>query len=155
VTSYRTPRSSASKYFPQSGPYTFGARGEFTHTVTKTFKDLRSLWDIPSADVELVPGHGRSMLDSEVDYRVFTALYGAAPAPSRVSADLVARELNSAALGYGDLPRFTFNAYAAPGGEDIPGYGTSHRRIAFGDGVLARLRQDRAGRRGAAGDPGA
>jgi hypothetical protein len=123
-------------YFPQSGPYTFGARGEFTHTVTKTFKDLRSFWDIPSADVELVPGHGRSMLDSEVDYRVFTAMYGAAPGPSRVSADLVARELNSAALGYGDLPLFTFNAYAAPGGEDIPGYGMSHRRIAFGDGVL-------------------
>ncbi|HEY4570972.1 MAG TPA: hypothetical protein VIH10_15995 [Kribbella sp.] len=123
-------------YFPQSGPYTFGARGEFTHTVTKTFKDLRSFWDIPSADVELVPGHGRSMLDSEVDYRVFTAMYGAAPGPSRVSADLVARELNSAALGYGDLPLFTFNAYAAPGGEDIPDYGTSHRRIAFGDGVL-------------------
>ena len=76
------------------------------------------------------------MLDSDVDYRVFTALYGAAPAPSRVSADLVARELNSAALGYRDLPLFMFNAYAAPGGEDIPGYGTSHRRIAFGDGVL-------------------
>jgi hypothetical protein len=123
-------------YFPQSGPFSYGVRGEFTHTVNKTFRNLKGFWDIPSSDVELVPAHGRIMLDAERDYRVFTVLYGADPAASRVSADLVARELNSAALGYGDLPLFTFNAYAAPGGEDVPGYGASHRRIAFGDGVL-------------------
>ncbi|MEU4603290.1 hypothetical protein AB0F43_09960 [Kribbella sp. NPDC023972] len=76
------------------------------------------------------------MLDPEVNYRVFTALYGFDPVASRISADLVARELNSLALGYGDLPLFTFNAYAAPGGEVIPGYGVSPKRIAFGDGVL-------------------
>ncbi|TDW90335.1 hypothetical protein EV137_4151 [Kribbella pratensis] len=123
-------------YFPQSGPFSYGVRGEFTHTVNKTFQNLKGFWDIPSSDVELVPAHGRIMLDAERDYRVFTVLYGADPAASRVSADLVARELNSAALGYGDLPLFTFNAYAAPGGEDVPAYGASHRRIAFGDGVL-------------------
>ncbi|TCC19412.1 hypothetical protein [Kribbella speibonae] len=123
-------------YFPQSGPLTYGVRGEFTHTVNKTFANLKGFWDIPSGDVELVPAHGRIMLDAERDYRVFTVLYGADPTASRVSADLVARELNSATLGYGDLPVFTFNAYAAPGGEDIPGYGLSHRRIAYGDGVL-------------------
>jgi hypothetical protein len=123
-------------YFPQQGPFTFGARGEFTHTVNKTFKDLKGFWDIPSQDVELVPAHGRIMLDAERDYRVFTVLYGANPAQSRFSADLIARELRSPVLGWGDLPIFSFNAFAAPGGEDIPGYGKSHRRIAYGDGVL-------------------
>jgi hypothetical protein len=44
--------------------------------------------------------------------------------------------LNSPQPGYGDLPLFTFNAYAAPGGEGIPGYGKSPKPIAFGDGVL-------------------
>lgn len=123
-------------YFPQSKPFKYGVRGEFTHKVEKTFKDLKGFWDIKSRDIELVPAHGRIMLDAERDYRVFTVLYGADPAASRVSADLVAHELNSPVMGYGDLPLFTFNAYAAPGGEAIPGYGTSPRRIAYGDGVL-------------------
>jgi len=123
-------------YFPQSGPLSYGVQGEFTHTVNKTFAKLKGFWDIDSSDVELVPAHGRIMLDAERNYRVFTVLYKADPAASRVSADLVAREMNSAALGYGDLPLFTFNAYASPGGENTPGYGASHRRIVFGDGVL-------------------
>ncbi|MEU4193168.1 hypothetical protein AB0E69_14825 [Kribbella sp. NPDC026611] len=123
-------------YFPQSGPFTFGATGEFTHTVNKTFESLKGFWDIPSQDVELVPAHGRIMLDAERDYRVFTVLYGANPAQSRFSADLIARELRSPVLGWGDLPIFSFNAFAAPGGESVPGYGLSHRRIAYGDGVL-------------------
>jgi hypothetical protein len=123
-------------FLPQTGPYTFGARGDFTHVTTKAFSRLQNFWDIPSGDIQLVPAHGRSMLDPEVNYRVFTVLYGLPAAPSRVSADLVAKELNSPALGYGDLPLFTFNAFAAPGGEDVPGYGKSPKRIAFGDGVL-------------------
>ncbi|WP_329483810.1 hypothetical protein OG555_16720 [Kribbella sp. NBC_01484] len=123
-------------YLPQTGPFTYGARGEFSNQVNRTIRDLKTFWDIPSGDVELVPAHGRAMLDPEVNYRVFTTLYGFDPAASRISADLVAHELNSPALGYGDLPIFTFNAYAAPGGEDIPGLGKSPRRIAFGDGVL-------------------
>lgn len=123
-------------YLPQPGPYTFGSHGQYTHTVNRTFKDLQKFWDIPSRGISVVPAHGRSMLNAEVNYRVFTVLYGLDPAQSRVSADLVAHELNSPALGYGDLPIFTFNAYATPGGEDIPGYGKSPKRIAFGDGVM-------------------
>ena len=123
-------------YLPQTGPFTFGSRGQYTGQVTRTFRDLQKFWDIPSRGIQLVPAHGRSMLDSELNYRVFTVLYGFDPAQSRVSADLVAHELNSPVLGYGDLPIFTFNAYAAPGGEDLPGYGKSPKRIAFGDGVL-------------------
>ncbi|TDO50736.1 hypothetical protein EV643_104230 [Kribbella sp. VKM Ac-2527] len=122
-------------YLPQPGPYTYGARGEYTNQVNRNIRDLKTFWDIPSGDIDLVPAHGRSMLDPEVNYRVFTSVYGLAPGPSRISADLVARELNSAALGYGDLPFFTFNAYAAPGGEDMP-FGKSPKRIAMGDGVL-------------------
>ena len=123
-------------YLPQTGPFTYGAHGEFTNQVNRTIKDLGRFWDIPSSDIELVPAHGRSMLDPEVNYRVFTAVYGFNAEQSRVSADLVAHELNSATLGYGDLPIFTFNAYAASGGENIPGYGTAPKRIAFGDGVM-------------------
>ncbi|MEV5961875.1 hypothetical protein AB0L70_08945 [Kribbella sp. NPDC051952] len=123
-------------YLPQTGPFTFGSHGQYTRTVTRTFKDLQKFWDIPSRGIQLVPAHGRVMLDAEVNYRVFTTLYGFDPAQSRVSADLVAHELNSPALGYGDLPIFTFNAFAAPGGEDIPGYGKSPKRIAYGDGVM-------------------
>lgn len=123
-------------YLPQTGPYTYGAHGEFTNQANRTFRDLKGFWDIPSGDIQMVPAHGRSMLDAEVNYRVFTVVYGLNPAQSRVSADLVAKELNSAALGYGDLPVFTFNAYAASGGEDLGSYGTAPKRIALGDGVF-------------------
>ncbi|TCC52371.1 hypothetical protein E0H75_00860 [Kribbella capetownensis] len=114
---------------------------ESSPTRSRTIKDLRRFWDIPSSDIELVPAHGRSMLDPEVNYRVFTAVYGFNAEQSRVSADLVARELNSATLGYGDLRIFTFNAYAASGGETIPGYGIAPKRIAFGDGVMEGFAQ--------------
>lgn len=122
-------------YLPQTGPFTYGAHGEYTNAVTHTYRDLRNFWDIPSADIELVPAHGRAMLDPELNYRVFTKVYGLAAGPSRVSADFVAAQLNSAAMGYGDLPIFTFNAYAAPG-EVLPGVGQTPKRIAFGDGVM-------------------
>ncbi|GAA1590154.1 hypothetical protein GCM10009789_49730 [Kribbella sancticallisti] len=123
-------------YLPQTGPFSYGPHGEYTNAVTHTYRDLRNFWDIPSGDIELVPAHGRAMLDPELNYRVFTKVYGLADAPSRVSADFVAKQLNSEAMGYGDLPMFTFNAYAAPG-EVLPGIGQTPKRIAFGDGVMA------------------
>lgn len=127
-------------YLPQPSPFTFGARGEYTTRATHTFRDLKRFWDIPSGDIELVPAHGRAMLDPEVNYRVFTKIYHLAEGPSRFSADFVAQQLNSAAMGYGDLPLFTFNAYAAPG-EFLPGVGQTPKRIAFGDGVMAGFDQ--------------
>jgi hypothetical protein len=122
-------------YLPQTGPYTFGSHGQYTIAATHTFRDLKRFWDIPSGDIQLVPAHGRAMLDPELNYRVFTKIYGLPDAPSRFSADFVATQLNSAAMGYGDLPLFTFNAYAAPG-ELLPGVGQTPKRIAFGDGVM-------------------
>jgi len=53
-------------YLPQTGPFTYGARGEFSNQVNRTIRDLKRFWDIPSGDVELVPAHGRSMLDDSV-----------------------------------------------------------------------------------------
>lgn len=123
-------------YLPQSGPFTYGSAGDFTAQVDRTDRSLRKFWDIPSAGVQLVPAHGRSLLDPAVGTRALTALYGVNPATAQAVGDFIAGQLNSAALGYGDLPLFTFNAYAATGGESIPGYGTAPRRIVLGDGVL-------------------
>src|SRR5678816_3086934 len=42
--------SSANQYF--------GVNGEYTHVVTKTFKDLQRFWNIQSEDIVLVAIHG-------------------------------------------------------------------------------------------------
>ncbi len=123
-------------YLPQSGPFTYGAHGDFTSQVDRADRSLRTFWDIPSTGIELVPAHGHTLLNPAVSARVLTALYGVAPASAQAIGQLIADQLNTPALGYGDLPVFTFNAYAASGGEVIPGYPTAVRRIVLGDGVL-------------------
>ncbi|GAA1689162.1 hypothetical protein GCM10009745_37630 [Kribbella yunnanensis] len=123
-------------YLPQSGPFTYGADGDFTSQVNRTDRSLRTFWDIPSAGIELVPAHGHSLLNPAVSARVLTALYGVNPATAQAVGELIAVQLNTPALNQGDLPVFTFNAYAASGGEVIPGYPTAVRRIVLGDGVL-------------------
>lgn len=124
-------------YLPQVGPSTFGAEGDFTLRTTHTYRDLRRFWDIRSDDIQLVPAHGKMLLDRSRVTRVFTLLYGLPEAVSATTADFIATVTNSAALRYGDHPIFTFNAYAYSGeGEEIPGVGAVPDKIVLGDGVL-------------------
>ncbi|TDC19099.1 hypothetical protein, partial [Kribbella albertanoniae] len=123
-------------YLPQSGPFTYGSAGTFTAQVDRADRSLRTFWDIPSAGIELVPAHGHTLLNPARSARALTALYGVDPVTAQAIGELIADQLNTPALGYGDLPVFTFNAYAASGGEVIPGYPTAVRRIVLGDGVL-------------------
>ena len=124
-------------YFPTPGPYTFGARGAYTTKATETFRDLRNFWDIKSDDIQLVPAHGRMLLDTARVTKVFTMFYGLPQTASANTADFIAAQVNTPTFNYGDAPIFTFNAYAnSMEGQTLPGIGAVPDRIVLGDGVL-------------------
>jgi hypothetical protein len=124
-------------FFPTPGPYTFGAGGDYTTNATHTFRDLRNFWDIKSDDIQLVPAHGRMLLDTARVTKVFTTFYGFPQTASVNTADFIAAQVNTATFDYGDAPIFTFNAYAnSMEGQTLPGIGAVPDRIVLGDGVL-------------------
>jgi hypothetical protein len=124
-------------YFPTPGPYTFGAHGDFTTKATHTFRDLRNFWDIKSDDIQLVPAHGRMLLDTARVTKVFTTFYGFPQTTSLNTAEFIKAQVNTATFNYGDTALFTFNAYAnSTEGQPVPGIGDVPDRIVLGDGVL-------------------
>ena len=44
-------------------PQYFGYNGEYNHIMTKTERDIKRFWDIPSADIQLLAMHGTVLLD--------------------------------------------------------------------------------------------
>jgi hypothetical protein len=124
-------------YLPTPGPYTFGAKGNFSKKATNTFANLRKFWDIKSNDIQLRPAHGRMLLTQARVTKVFTTLYGQAADVSANTAAFIAGQVNTAALKFGDHPAFTFNAYAnSSEGVPTPGVGLVPDRVVLGDGVL-------------------
>ncbi|WP_157630662.1 hypothetical protein [Kribbella catacumbae] len=123
-------------YLSTPGPYTFGATGAYSKKATEAFKTLKMFWDIKSEDIELVPAHGRMLLDQPRVTKVFTTLYGQPADLSANTAAFIATQLDTAATKYGDHPIFTFNAYAnSLEGVPMPGVGLVPDRIVMGDGV--------------------
>ncbi|MEV6283275.1 hypothetical protein [Kribbella sp. NPDC051770] len=125
-------------YFPQpAGKFTYGAKGTYTKKATDTFSGLRKFWDIKSKDIQLVPAHGRMLLDTARVTRVFTTLYGQPADLSLNTANFIKDQINNPAMKYGDQPAYTFNAYAfSAEGQPVPGVGTVGDKIVMGDGVL-------------------
>ncbi|GAA1534507.1 hypothetical protein GCM10009741_41180 [Kribbella lupini] len=126
-------------YFPQpAGKSTYGAQGTYTKQATDTFAGLRKFWDIKSNDIQLVPAHGRMLLDTARVTRVFTTLYGQPLDLSENTANFIKAQVTSTPLlKNGDFPAYTFNAYAfSTEGEPVPGIGNVPDKIVMGDGVL-------------------
>lgn len=126
-------------YFPQpAGKFTYGANGTYTKKATDTFSGLRTFWDIKSKDIQLVPAHGRMLLDTARVTRVFTTLYGQPADLSLNTANFIKSQVTSTPLlKNGDHPAYTFNAYAfSAEGQPVPGVGTVGDKIVMGDGVL-------------------
>ncbi|NEA34846.1 hypothetical protein [Streptomyces sp. SID13031] len=124
-------------YLSTPGPYTFGAKGAYSKKATQTFKDLKRFWDIKSYDIQLVPAHGRMLLNQARVTKVFTTIYGQPADLSANTAAFIAAQVDTPALKFGDHPIFTFNAYAnSSEGVPTPGIGLVPDRIVMGDGVL-------------------
>ncbi|MEX6689339.1 hypothetical protein QTN47_17655 [Danxiaibacter flavus] len=115
---------------------TFGINGEYTHVLTKTFKDLKRFWDIQSADIIMVAMHGNMLLDRDRIIRIDMILYGDSQTDAEFWADLIISLMNDVPqYRKGDHPIFTFNAFAQSS-FDFPPYGTIPSKIVMGDGIL-------------------
>ncbi|WP_242919815.1 neutral zinc metallopeptidase [Pontibacter liquoris] len=114
----------------------FGVDGEYTHQVTKAFKDLKRFWNIQSDDIVLAAMHGNMLQDRDKIIRTYVAVYGLSPSLAANLADIVV-ELVKVFPQYrgGDHPIFTFNAFAIKGFNYQP-YANIPDKIIMGDGIM-------------------
>jgi hypothetical protein len=111
-------------------PQYFGYNGEFTKAITKTERDIKRFWDIPSSQIQVVAMHGTMLLDQDRLYRTYTELYGLPDAQARAFAKIVAEALaGSTTMNGGNYMYFTFNAVSARG----EGF---EDKVVMGDGIL-------------------
>ncbi|WP_432947406.1 neutral zinc metallopeptidase [Kribbella sp. CA-253562] len=128
--------------FPQpAGPLVFGANGEYTTAITRSFGDLQRFWDIRSDDIQLTPLRGSMLVDQARLFRFFHQVFGF-DAATATSFSVVIRQLaNQPQFDYGNHPAFSFNAFAYTNrGVPFPGVGPVPDKILMGDGVLAGYR---------------
>ena len=119
-----------------SANQTFGAKGEYTQRLTKTFKDLKRFWNIQSDQIVLAAMHGSMLADRSKVTRTYEAAYGYGSADAAYLADLVVTAVQAfPQLRGGNHPIFTFNAFAQEGFE-FPPYGVIPDKIIMGDGIM-------------------
>jgi hypothetical protein len=68
--------------------------------------------------------------------RVFKVVFLATDAVAASVADLIASTVDTDKFQHGNHPAFSFNAFALPGGLDIPGVGILPPEVVMGDGVM-------------------
>jgi len=125
-------------FFPEPAAQRFfGADGEYTTSQQRTFRGLRGFWDIDSSDIELVPAHGSTLLDTTRVARAVQASMGLTPEQAQGVAEAIRELADQDVYDHGNAPIFTFNAFAfSAEGESFPGVGVPTDKIIMGDGVL-------------------
>jgi hypothetical protein len=116
-------------------PQYYGYNGDFTKAVTKTERDIKRFWDIPSSQIQVVAMHGTMLLDQERTTRAYVELFGIPEPVAKEYAKALADSLAaSTTLNGGNYAYFTFNAVSARGDgfED---------KIVMGDGILEAYAQ--------------
>ncbi|WP_266362769.1 neutral zinc metallopeptidase [Tellurirhabdus rosea] len=114
---------------------TFGATGEYSHSNTKAFKDLKRFWNIQSDGIVLGAMHGSMLLDRDRVIRVNQVVYGDSPQAAAYWADVIIDLLTEIPqYRSGNHPLFTFNAFAQSAFNFGP-YGLIPSKIIMGDGI--------------------
>ena len=86
---------------------------EDAHDITRTFRDARRFWDIPSADIQLLAMHGDVLTDRSRLVRLLTVVFGFPRADAVAYAGFVVEGVASLReFRGGDNPLFTLNAFA-------------------------------------------
>lgn len=118
-----------------STPQYYGYNGDFTKAITKTERDIKRFWDIPSSQIQVVAMHGTMLLDQQRTYRFYTELLGLPDAVAKSWSKTVAEALaGSTTMNGGNYAFWTFNAVSARG-DDIDD------KIVMGDGILEAFAQ--------------
>jgi hypothetical protein len=114
----------------------FGAKGEFTAPLKKTFKSLQGFWDIDSENIIMAAAHGSMLQDRDKVIKVYQAEYGYNFEKATNYADSLATLFKTyPEYLNGNHPFFTFNAYAHQQ-KNYPVAGQVKDKIVFGDALL-------------------
>ena len=114
----------------------YGINGEYSHTYSKTFKDLKRFWNIESEDIITIPIHGNVLQSRDKIIRINKVVFKEDEATAKYWADLITWLLaNVPQYRNGEHPVFSFNSYAQASFEFYP-YGTIPPKIALGDGLI-------------------
>ncbi|MCE7065273.1 hypothetical protein [Dyadobacter sp. CY326] len=65
-----------------------GVKGEYTQKLTKTFKDIKRFWNIPSDDIILAAMHGIMLLNRDKIVRTYVAAFDVDPTTAALLADM-------------------------------------------------------------------
>jgi hypothetical protein len=111
-------------------PQTFGYNGEFTTLMTKTERDVKRFWDIPSEQIQVLAMHGTMLLDASRVSLTYQAVFGLDKATADVYAGIVRDALaSSTTMNGGNYALWTFNSVAFR-------YDGLPDKIVMGDGIL-------------------
>jgi len=111
-------------------PQTFGYDGEFTKIMTKTERDVKRFWDIPSDQIQVLGMHGTMLLDVERVSLTYQVVFGLDKPTADFYAGLVHDALaSSTTMNGGDYAYFTFNSVSFR-------YPELADKIVMGDGIL-------------------
>lgn len=141
LSAFDLPSYDALAYGSESKTNTFGIDGAATNALTHTMRDLTRFWDIPSADIQLLPMHGGDVF-TDVDrvIRAYEAM-GVDRDEAEWAAPIVLEIFDyEPLLKAGAHPIFTFNAFAftAKGDPEAEALGVGDR-IVMGDGILSGM----------------
>ena len=111
-------------------PQTFGYDGEFTKVMTKTERDVKRFWDIPSEQIQVLGMHGTMLLDVERVSLTYQVVFGLDKPTADFYASLVHDALaTSTTMNGGNYAFFTFNSVSFR-------YPELPDKIVMGDGIL-------------------
>lgn len=117
----------------------YGAKGEHTDQINKSFKDLKSFWDIEAENIFTVAAHGSMLQDRSKVIKMYTKIYGYSNDKASKYADSLATLLKIyPQFLNGDHPAFTFNQIALPD-TTFTNIGQVPAKIIIGDGLLQGL----------------
>lgn len=115
----------------------FGAEGEYTHIINKTYKDLKRFWNIQTDNIVVVGMHGSTLRDREKLIKTYmNAFIGIDQELAGSLADDVLFLIDYfPQYRNGDHPIFTFNSLTQRS-LYFPGIGVIPPKIIMGDGVM-------------------
>jgi hypothetical protein len=119
----------------------FGADGEYSNRIHRTFRGLKGFWDIDANRIELVPAHGSTLLDNERVARALKLTLGVTQEAADDLALYIGEIVDQDKFEHGENPLFTFNAFAfSAEGMPVPGVGEVSDKIVMGDGILEGMK---------------
>ncbi len=121
----------------------YSLRPDYAKTVTKTFRDLRRFWDVPSADIQLMAMHGDMLQDPQRVARVLQLplpSFGLSPAAAQSAALEISAAMRRGLFAGGNHPLATLNAFAfTPKIYPSPILSGLPDKVIVGDGLVDAL----------------